>query len=72
MSKVADEAKAFGNFIRECNVEAREKITWPSRHELIGSVWVVGALILLLSAFVFVCDTALGQAMTALLKLGGN
>ena len=71
MSKVADEAKAFGNFLRECRVEARDKITWPNRHELVGSVWVVGALILLLSAFVFLCDTALGRAVTALVKLGG-
>ncbi len=71
MSKVADGLKSFGEFLRDCRVEAREKITWPGRRELMGSVWVVAGLILLLSAFVFLCDFVLGRGMTWLVKLGG-
>ena len=70
MSKAAESVKAFGNFLRECNAEIR-KISWPNRQQLIGSVWVVGSLILLLSFYVFLCDTVLGRGMTWLVKLGG-
>ena len=69
MSKVADAVKSFGEFLRECGAKIR-KISWPNRQQLIGSVWVVGALILLLSLYVFVCDTVLGRTMTWLVKLG--
>ena len=70
MSKVADAVKSFGEFLRECGAEIR-KISWPNRQQLIGSVWVVGSLILLLSLYVFVCDAVLGRTMTWLVKLGG-
>ena len=69
MSKAADGVRSFGNFLRECRVEIG-KITWPNRQQLIGSVWVVGSLILLLSFYVFLCDTVLGRTMTWLVKLG--
>lgn len=58
MSKIADELKSFGNFLRECRAEMG-KITWPPRKQLVESTWVVGALILMLSVFVFVCDRVL-------------
>ena len=58
MSKIADEFKSFGNFLRECRAEVG-KITWPPRKQLVESTWVVGALILMLSVFVFVCDRVL-------------
>ena len=69
MSKAAESVKAFGNFLRECNAEIR-KISWPNRQQLIGSVWVVGSLILLLSFYVVLCDTVLGRTMNWLVKLG--
>ena len=69
MSKVADAVQSFGEFLRECGAEIR-KISWPNRQQLVGSVWVVGSLILLLSLYVFVCDTVLGRTMTWLVKLG--
>ncbi len=69
MSKVADAVKSFGEFLRECGAEIR-KISWPNRQQLVGSVWVVGSLILLLSLYVFLCDTVLGRTMTWLVKLG--
>ncbi len=58
MSKIAEETKAFGKFLTDCRAEVR-KITWPKRKELVGSTWIVAALLGLLSAFVFVSDTVL-------------
>lgn len=69
MAKAADSIKSFGNFMRECRVEIG-KISWPGRHELVGSVWVVAGLILLLSAFVFLCDRVLTETMQFLMSLG--
>ena len=66
MSKAADGAKSFGNFLRECRVEIG-KITWPNRHELVGSACVVGALIALLALFVFLSDAVLGRIMHAII-----
>ena len=70
MSKVADNVKSFGNFLRECRVEIG-KISWPGRHELVGSGWVVAGLIVLLSAFVFLCDRVLAEVLKLLMSLGG-
>lgn len=64
MNKIGDEVKALGGFLKDCRTEFG-KITWPKRKELIESTWVVAAVILLLSLFVFVCD----QVLTELLKL---
>ena len=69
MSKIADELKSFGNFLRECRAEMG-KITWPPRKQLVESTWVVAALILALSLFVLVCDRALAWAVTNLTRLG--
>lgn len=69
MSKIADELKSFGNFLRECRAEMG-KITWPPRKQLVESTWVVAALILALSLFVLVCDRALAWAVTLLTRLG--
>lgn len=69
MSKIADELKSFGNFLRECRAEMG-KITWPPRKQLVESTWVVAALILALSVFVLVCDRVLASAVTLLTRLG--
>ena len=69
MSKIADELKSFGNFLRECRAEMG-KITWPPRRQLVESTWVVAALILALSVFVLVCDRALAWVVTHLTSLG--
>ena len=69
MSKIADELKSFGNFLRECRAEMG-KITWPPRRQLVESTWVVAALILALSLFVLVCDRVLAKAVTLLTRLG--
>ena len=69
MSKIADETRSFGNFLRECRAEVG-KITWPPRRQLVESTWVVGALILMLSLFVLVCDRVLVWAVSHRASLG--
>ena len=69
MSKIAEEFNSFGNFLRECRAEVG-KITWPPRKQLVESTWVVGALILMLSLFVLVCDRVLVWAVALLTGLG--
>ena len=64
MSKIAEGARGLGEFLRDCRSEF-DKIAWPKGKELVDSPWVVGAVILLLSLFVFVCD----QVLTLFLKL---
>ncbi|MBN2104323.1 preprotein translocase subunit SecE [bacterium] len=39
------------------------KVSWPSREELFGSAWVVIALCLVLSAFIFGVDWILSQLL---------
>ena len=69
MSKIAEEAKSLGEFFRECRAEFG-KIAWPKRKELIDSTWVVAAVILLLSLFVFVCDQVLMQLLKLAMRIG--
>ncbi len=67
MSKITEEFKAFGNFLRECRVELG-KISWPNRKELVGSTWVVCGLILILSLFVFLSDQLLTRVIDAITR----
>jgi len=50
-------------FLKEMRAEV-EKITWPTRRELVGSTWVVGATILAMGVFVFLCDRVLSFLLT--------
>ena len=68
MSKIGDNTKALGGFLRECRVEF-SKITWPSRKELVESTWVVAAMVLLVSLFVLLCDQLLTLGLKGLLAL---
>jgi len=44
------------------------RISWPTRKELLGSTWVVAIMILLLAAFVFLCDQVLFKLLNAVTK----
>jgi len=51
---VSAKGKVSG-FFKEMLAEF-EKISWPTRRELVGSTWVVAATILAMGVFVFLCD----------------
>jgi len=69
MSNIGEEVKALGSFFRDCRTEFG-KIAWPKRKELVDSTWVVAAVIMLLSLFVFVSDQVLTQVLK--LAMGAN
>lgn len=68
MSMIVEGVKSLGEFFRECRSEF-DKIAWPKRKELVESTWVVSAVILLLSLFVFICDQFLIHLLTLAMKI---
>ncbi|GHV29015.1 protein translocase subunit SecE [Synergistales bacterium] len=46
-------------FIRESKVELLKKVTWPTRKQVLASTWVVVALTVVVSLYLFAIDTAL-------------
>ena len=57
----------FAQFIRETRQELN-KVSWPSREELIGSTGVVIAMTFILAAFVGVIDFCLSTIMRILIR----
>jgi preprotein translocase subunit SecE len=47
-----------------------EKVTWPSKDELIGSTIVVVVVSLILGFFIFGVDLVLARAVSTLLGIG--
>ena len=50
-------------FLKDMRSEV-EKISWPTRRELVGSTWIVCAMILAMGLFVFLCDRVLNFLLT--------
>ena len=44
------------------------KVAWPSREELISSTWIVLAISITLSIFVFFFDFILSRGMASILR----
>lgn len=56
-------------FFQDVNAEFH-KITWPHGKELVETTKMVTIFILVLAAFVFLCDKVLAAAIQALLTVG--
>jgi preprotein translocase subunit SecE len=54
------------NFFKDISKEM-EKVTWPSREELYESTKVVIVVTIVISLFTWVVDTALSEALKAIL-----
>jgi preprotein translocase subunit SecE len=54
-------------YLEETKVEL-QKVTWPTRPEVIGSTIVVVVTSIVVSAFVFVVDKVLATAVTLILS----
>jgi preprotein translocase subunit SecE len=59
--------KKVQNFFSEVRVEM-QKVTWPTREELMGSTGVVLMTMLILSVFIGVADFIFSNGMTSVLK----
>ena len=55
------------NFFSEVRTEM-QKVTWPTREELVGSTGVVLMLMFILSTFIGVTDFILSMLITGLLR----
>ena len=55
------------NFFGEVKVEAK-KASYPSKDELIGSIWVVIATVIMVSLFLGVVDMGLSKIIKLLLR----
>jgi preprotein translocase subunit SecE len=55
------------NFFKDVMKEM-EKVTWPSREELMESTKIVIIVTLLIAVFTWIVDYAVSQVLTAILK----
>ena len=68
MKSLKEKIGAFRSFLVEVVVEMK-KSSWPSREELISSTMVVIFSVLMLSAFVGVCDRLLVEILKKITHL---
>lgn len=59
--------QAAGRFLREVKVEM-QKVSWPSRNDLIGSTIAVLTVVVVLTAVVTLADQLLSMVMNLLLS----
>lgn len=59
--------KKIVNFLREVRAEM-QKVTWPTREELMGSTGVVLMTMLILSTFIGVADFTLSYLLKLVLR----
>ena len=57
------------NYIKECYVELKEKVTWPTWAELRSSVIVVSIASLLIALVVFLMDISFKNLLEAFYRL---
>jgi len=56
MKKIAEKAQGLRAFLEEVMVELK-KCSWPTKRELIGSAAVVIVAVIILGAYVGLCDS---------------
>jgi preprotein translocase subunit SecE len=59
--------KKIVNFLNEVKIELG-KVSWSSRHELIGSTTVVIVLTGIIAVFIFIVDSALAKILSLAFK----
>ena len=57
------------NYIKECYTELKEKVTWPTWHELRSGVLVVSIASLLIALVVFLMDISFKNLLEAFYNL---
>lgn len=59
-------ANKFTNFFKDIKIEM-QKVSWPSKDELVGSTIVVLVSLTILSAFIGVCDVILSKIVNIIM-----
>jgi preprotein translocase subunit SecE len=60
-------ANKFAGFFKDIKLEM-VKVAWPTRDELIGSTIIVMVSLILLSAFIGVCDIVLSKLVNIIMS----
>ena len=66
MSEKQDEKKGIIQFIKEARTELN-KVSWPTKKELVSYTGVVGLAVVIVCALIWVCDTAFAKLFRILL-----
>ena len=66
MSEKQDEKKGIIQFIKEVRTELN-KVSWPTKNELVSYTGVVGLAVVIVCALIWVCDTAFAKLFRILL-----
>jgi len=69
MEKISKGLQAIQTFVSEVVLEAR-KSTWPERHELVESTFVVIVSVLMLALYVGLCDKVVAIVLKLLIRSG--
>jgi len=60
--------KKLIEYIKEVRIEM-QKVSWPTRNELMGATMLVIILSLLMAVYVYVCDQVVNRIIGLLLKI---
>lgn len=66
MSEKQDEKKGIIQFIKEVRTELN-KVSWPTKKELVSYTGVVGLAVVIVCALIWVCDTVFAKLFRILL-----
>ncbi|MBE8955341.1 MAG: preprotein translocase subunit SecE [Quinella sp. 2Q5] len=66
MSEQKDEKKGVFQFIREVRTELN-KVSWPTKNELVSYTGAVGLAVVIVCALIWVCDTAFAKLFRLIL-----
>jgi len=67
MGSLKEKIGKAGSFMGDVSAEMK-KTDWPSRQELVESTIVVVASLVMLGAFIFVCDTVLTNLVKLIIR----
>ena len=67
MSEKQDEKKGIIQFLKEVRTELN-KVSWPTKKELVSYTGVVGLAVVIVCALIWVCDTAFAKLFRILLS----
>ncbi len=62
MKKLGQLLEKMGTFLKEVRVEM-QKVTWPSRNEIVSYTVVVLVTVLILSTIIWAADNVLGRVL---------
>ena len=60
MSEQKDDKRGVFQFVREIRTELN-KVSWPTKNELLSYTGVVGLAVVIVCALIWVCDTAFAK-----------